>query len=77
MKTVQMTLDEDLLHSVDELARELKTSRSAFARFALQKAIGHYQVLRDEEQHRKGYEAYPTGNDEFDLWEAEQDWGDS
>ena len=77
MKTVQMTLDEELLHSVDQLARELKTTRSAFARFALQKAIDNYQVLRQEEKHRKGYESYPVADEEFDVWEEEQEWGDS
>lgn len=77
MKTVQMTLDEELLHSVDQMARELKTTRSAFARFALQKAIDHYQVRRQEEKHRKGYETYPVANGEFDVWEKEQNWGDN
>ena len=77
MKTVQMTLDEDLLQSVDELATELKTTRSAFARFALLKAIDYYKTLHLEEKHRKGYEVHPVGNGEFSIWEEQQDWGDS
>ena len=76
MKTVQMTLDEDLLNSVDQLTRELKTTRSAFARFALQHALDYHRIRRQEEKHRKGYEAYPVTNGEFDVWEEEQDWGD-
>ena len=32
MKTVQMTLDEQLVRQVNALAKKLKTSRSAFTR---------------------------------------------
>jgi metal-responsive CopG/Arc/MetJ family transcriptional regulator len=71
-----MTLDEDLVKRVDDIAKELKTSRSAFARDALREAIRRYQVYRLEEQHRKGYEAKPAGKDEFSLWENEHAWGD-
>ena len=35
MRTVQMTLDEELLASVDKAAKKLKTTRSAFTRKAL------------------------------------------
>ena len=76
MKTVQMTLNEDLLLAVDKLAKELKTSRSAFTRAALQKEIEHFRVRRMEEKHRAGYEKYPVSNNEFSVWENEQDWGD-
>ena len=34
MKTVQMTLDEDLVKSVDKLVKELDTTRSEFTRTA-------------------------------------------
>jgi len=36
MRTIQMTLDEDLLNQVDRVIRELKTNRSAFIRESLQ-----------------------------------------
>ena len=39
MKTVQMTLDEDLIKSVDKAARQLHTTSSAFAREALREAL--------------------------------------
>ena len=38
MKTVQMTLDDDLVKAVDEVIKELKTSRSEFTRKALRSA---------------------------------------
>ena len=74
MKTAHMTLDEDLLYSVDERARELTTTRSAFIRSVLQKTIDDNQVQRLEEKHRIGYEAFPVSNDEFIAWEEEQDY---
>lgn len=74
MKTVQMTLDEDLIERVDRAARRLKTSRSAFTREALQEALKHIQTMQREAQHRRGYAAHPVENDEFSGWADEQVW---
>ena len=74
VKTIQMTLDEDLVHAVDRVTRQMKTSRSAFARSALREAIRRYEVHRLEEKHRKGYERHPVKSDEFLVWEDEQVW---
>ena len=76
MKTVQMTLDEDLVEAVDKLARELKTTRSAFTRGALREAIRRLNAKRLEEKHRQGYERHPVKKGEFSDWEKEQKWGD-
>ncbi|MBZ0168074.1 Ribbon-helix-helix protein, copG family [Candidatus Methylomirabilis lanthanidiphila] len=76
MRTIQMTLDDDLVKSVDRIAKELKTTRSAFARKALRDAIHQMQVRRLEERHRKGYQSKPVKKGEFDVWEAAQAWGD-
>lgn len=27
-------------------------------------------------RHRRGYERFPVGSDEFSVWEVEQAWGD-
>jgi metal-responsive CopG/Arc/MetJ family transcriptional regulator len=74
MKTVQMTLDEDLIERVDRAIRELKTTRSAFTREALNEALNHITTLQHEAHHRRGYEAAPEGKDEFSDWAAEQVW---
>ncbi|MGD9227282.1 MAG: ribbon-helix-helix domain-containing protein, partial [Desulfobacterales bacterium] len=37
-----MTLDDELVESVDKLVKELKTSRSAFTRDALREAINRF-----------------------------------
>jgi len=74
MKTVQMTLDEDLVKAVDGLAKSLNTTRSAFTREALRQAIARYEVAKLESQHRKGYREYPVCKNEFDQWEEAQAW---
>jgi metal-responsive CopG/Arc/MetJ family transcriptional regulator len=76
MKTVQMTLDEQLVRQVDALAKRLKTTRSAFTREALRSAIRREKIAELERRHRKGYESHPVRADEFAGWEAEQEWGD-
>ncbi|PIE67900.1 MAG: CopG family transcriptional regulator [Deltaproteobacteria bacterium] len=76
MRTIQMTLDDNLVKAVDRASRELKTSRSAFTRKALQDALIRYQTDQLERRHRRGYERQPAATDEFSVWENEQAWGD-
>ncbi|MDI6450655.1 ribbon-helix-helix domain-containing protein [Anaerobaca lacustris] len=76
MRTVQMTLDEDLLASVDKAAKKLKTTRSGFTRIALRDALNRLSTSRLEQKHRRGYERRPVQKGEFDVWEKEQAWGD-
>jgi metal-responsive CopG/Arc/MetJ family transcriptional regulator len=71
-----MTLDDELVEAIDKIVKELKTSRSAFTRTALRKAIDNLNVSRSEKRHRKVYKIYPLNKDEFRIWEGEQDWGD-
>ena len=76
MRTIQMTLDEDLVKKVDAIASELKTTRSAFTRDALREAVQQYTIRRLEMKHRKGYADHPVKKEEFSVWEKEQNWGD-
>ena len=76
MRTVQMTLDDNLVKEVDRVSKELHTSRSAFARKALQDALARYELELLERKHRRGYEQNPVATDEFSIWETEQSWGD-
>ncbi len=76
MRTIQMTLDDNLVQSVDKVVKELKTTRSAFTRHALRDAINRFSISRLEEKHRRGYELHPVNKEEFSVWEEEQDWGD-
>lgn len=74
MKTVQMTLDEELVKQVDLIVNKTNTSRSAFTREALTRAIKHYQKLELEKKQQQGYAKKPVQDDEFELWEEEQVW---
>lgn len=74
MRTVQMTLDADLVMQVDRAARRLKTTRSAFTREALREALKRVTTLQREAKHRRGYTEHPVNADEFNDWEAEQVW---
>ncbi len=76
MRTVQMTLEDDLLDSVDKAVRKLKTTRSAFTRNALREALNQLNVSRLEQKHRRGYKLHPANKSEFSVWETEQNWGD-
>ena len=76
MRTIQMTLDDELVETVDKLVKKLKTTRSAFTRKALREAIKQVNIKTLENKHKKGYERYPVGKIEFSIWESEQEWGD-
>ena len=76
MRTIQMTLDDELVNAVDKAVKSLKTNRSAFARRALREAVKHVNINRLEKKHKRGYAKNPVKESEFSVWESEQDWGD-
>ena len=76
MKAVQTTLDEELVRRVDEVARSLGTTRSAFTREALARALERAREQELERAHREGYERHPVTRDEVADWESEQVWVD-
>ncbi|MBW2368869.1 MAG: ribbon-helix-helix protein, CopG family [Deltaproteobacteria bacterium] len=76
MRTVQMTLDDDLVKAVDRVSKQLHTSRSAFTRNALREALARHNLELLERKHRQGYLRKPVAADEFSVWETEQTWGD-
>ena len=77
MKTVQMTLDDDLVKAVDEIVKQQKTSRSEFTRKALRHALKQFRDKQLEKAHRFGYEKKPVAPEEASAWEDEQQWGDA
>lgn len=76
MRTVQMTLDESLVTAVDRAARRLGTTRSAFARNALRRALEEVRTRELEAKQREGYRAHPVVAEECSVWEDEQAWGE-
>ena len=76
MKTVQMTLDEELVVQVDKVAKQIGTTRSAFTRDALRTAIKSIRMKELEQKHRAGYTRKPVKRGEFSVWQDEQAWGE-
>lgn len=76
-KTIQMTIDESLLEQVDATSAQLGMSRSAFIRQALRQAMERARVAELERQQAVGYARHPVEPGEFDVWLAEQSWGDA
>jgi predicted transcriptional regulator len=75
MRTVRMTLNEDLVRAVDRASRRLGTTRSEFARRALRDALARQSIVEQERKHREGYARRPVTADEFSVWELEWAWG--
>lgn len=75
MRTVQMTLDDALVQDIDQIVKQLGTTRSAFAREALRAAIVQLRRQAMERQHRQGYVRTPVTPGECSDWEDEQVWG--
>jgi metal-responsive CopG/Arc/MetJ family transcriptional regulator len=71
-----MTLDEQLVADVDEAAARLGTTRSAFARDALRRAVARAKETALERKHREGYRKKPVTKQEFGPWESQQAWGE-
>lgn len=76
MRTVQLTLDEDLVTTVDKVAAEMGTSRSAFTRDALRAALAQVRERALEQKHREGYRRKPVKRGEFGLGAEELAWGE-
>ena len=75
MKTIQMTIDADLLKAVDKLTRARKTTRSALIRDALEAELRRERLTELEARHAAGYAEYPPLADELSPWLDHQDWG--
>jgi metal-responsive CopG/Arc/MetJ family transcriptional regulator len=76
MRTVQMTLGEDLVSEVDRVAKRMGTTRSEFTRKALLQSIARLKEREMERKHREGYARKPVKRGEFSDWESEHAWGD-
>jgi metal-responsive CopG/Arc/MetJ family transcriptional regulator len=76
LKTIQITLPQELLSEIDRTVTELDTNRSAFARKAFEDALFRARIEQMERQDAEGYALQPQDADEIALWESIQDWGD-
>ena len=73
MKTVQMTLDDHLLESVDALTEQTGETRSAFIRRALHAELQRHHNEAAESAHRQSFQEKPDD----DVWQpTHRAWGD-
>jgi metal-responsive CopG/Arc/MetJ family transcriptional regulator len=76
MKTIQMMIDENLLAEVEQAARPMGITRSAFIRYALALALKRRRIMEAERRHTEGYARFPVQPGEFDVPESALAWGD-
>jgi metal-responsive CopG/Arc/MetJ family transcriptional regulator len=75
MKTIQITIDEELLQKVDQATQLQRVARSQFIRKALEAALRQLAIEELERKQFEGYQRMPVLNGEFNIWESEQAWG--
>ena len=77
LKTVQITVPEQLLVKIDKAVADLKTSRSSFARQAFERTLFDLRLAQMERQDAEAYAHQTEAVDETAAWESVQDWGDA
>ena len=75
MKTIQITIDDELLQKVDHATQLQRIARSQFIRKALLDALRQLAIEELEQKHKDGYQSQPVTEGEYDIWESEQAWG--
>ena len=74
MKTIQITMDEDLLAKLDRDHETQKDGRSAVFRRAVAEYLKRKQRKSISEDYRRAYGAAPGLGREFVGWEEEGQW---
>ncbi len=74
MKTIELSIDEELLTRVDQTIAQQKTTLTAFIRESIVHYLNRLKIRELEKQHREGYSKHPVQAGEFDVWENEQVW---
>jgi metal-responsive CopG/Arc/MetJ family transcriptional regulator len=73
MKAIQITVDEQLLRSLDENAEAKRDGRSAVVRRALTQYLARRRSAELDDRIRRGYAKTPA-DPELDGWEEEAAW---
>ncbi|KAA0231438.1 CopG family transcriptional regulator [candidate division KSB1 bacterium] len=72
MKTIQLTIEDDLLDRINQEITQKQTNLSAFVRESLIHYLQRLEIRELEKKHRSGYSKHPVEKGEFDVWEDEQ-----
>jgi len=65
MRTISITLDEDLLQGVDRVARASKRTRSELFRIVLREYLAARRRRKLAAEDRAAYDRHPVGSNEF------------
>jgi len=74
MKTIQITIDPDLLHEIDSDEESREKGRSAFLRKAVRYYLEQKRQKSIADKYRSGYRQGLAKADDLTLWEDEQVW---
>jgi metal-responsive CopG/Arc/MetJ family transcriptional regulator len=74
MKTIQITIDPELLHKIDHDEESIKKGRSAFLRQAVRYYLEQKRLKSISEKYRSGYSQALEKDDDLTIWEDEQVW---
>ena len=74
MKTIQITIDPELLHKIDHDEESIKKGRSAFLRQAVRYYLEQKRLKSISEKYRSGYTKVLAKDDDLTIWEDEQVW---
>lgn len=76
VKAVQLSMDEDLLRRLDALPEVKERGRSAFIREITEAYLAHRRKLEIRDAYRRGYEAHPVREGEFEVEPEALAWPD-
>ena len=74
MKTIQITIDPELLQKIDNDEESKRKGRSAFLRQAVRYYLEHKRLKSISEKYRTGYTQVLAKDDDLTIWEDEQVW---
>lgn len=74
MKTIQVTIDEELLERLDRQLAGASKARSAFIRAAIERELRRAEICEMERRHRSGYLRLPARPGEFDFTPDQSFW---
>jgi metal-responsive CopG/Arc/MetJ family transcriptional regulator len=75
LRTIQITIDDNLLLKGDQAIHLKKIARLQFIRKSLEESLRQMAIEGGEEKQAEGYCHHPERSGEFDIWESEQTWG--
>ncbi len=74
VKSIQISIDEQLLKEIDRQAETRARGRSAFIRRAVAEALRRRRDSEIDAAYRRGYGTDPQAVEEIGPWLGEQSW---